>query len=308
MRTLAYFVAMIVGTLLLASLLVYPVFQLTLAVNPEWPFHKVASRLWLMLVLAATGLLGRRLALSRTDWGYGVPAPAFRRELLRGFAAGLVSMLPVAAMLIALGTRPLVSVTTARFVHLVVSGLLSGLAVGVIEETLFRGLLQGAVMRDIGRRAGARFAGLLLVSAFYSALHFLARITIPATEVTPASGLHLLSAVANDFVHFGRIADAFLALTAVGLLLSLTRLYTGSIALAIGLHAGWVLVMRVAVGVTARPMDAPTAWLASQSDGFTGWLVFAWTLAIVGTLLALGRVPGLPSRAGSVPAADARPD
>lgn len=286
MKTLGWFAVAIIGTLLAAALLSYPVFVAVHALNPDWPFHRIASRLWLVLVLAATWVLGRRLALSRADFGFGVPGGRFRREALRGFLAGIVTMLPVAAMLVLIGTRPVVAVGGARLLHLLQSGLLSGIAVSLVEESLFRGLLQGAVWREAGNSRVRCALAILGVSVFYAALHFLARVSIPATDVTATSGLTMLAAVGDDFVHFGRIADSFAALTAVGVLLSLTRLYTGSIALAIGLHAGWVMVMRITVGTTARPAGAAYAWLASASDGFTGWLVFAWTAAIIATLLA----------------------
>ncbi len=286
MKTLAYFTAAIAGTLLAAALLAYPVYLGVHALNPDWAFHRIASRLWLVLVIAATWVLGRRLALSRADFGFGVPRRRFRRDALTGFVAGIVSMLPVAAMLALCGTRPLVWVGTGRLLHLVLSGLLSGVAVSVVEETLFRGLLQGAVWREAGDSRIGRTLAVVGVAVFYAALHFLARVSIPPSAVNPYSGLTLLASVGDDFLHFGRIGDSFAALTAVGILLSLTRLYTGSIALAIGLHAGWVMVMRITVGTTARPPDAPYAWLASASDGFTGWLVFAWTAALILTLLA----------------------
>ena len=287
MRTLFYFLAAIVGTLLLAAAIVYPVYLGLHALNPNWPFHKIASRLWLVLVVAAAACVASRLKLNRrADWGYGVPRRVFLRDLATGFAAGVGSMLPVAVVLVALGVRPLAPVGSARLLHLLFSGLVSGVAVGFVEETLFRGLLQGAVLKEMGSRRALQFTGIVLVALLYSALHFLARVTIPAADVDAQSGLRLLSAVGNDFANFGSIADSFMALAAVGVLLGLTRLYTGSIALGVGLHAGWVLVMRFIVGATAQPADAHYAWLVSHSDGFTGWLVFGWTAMILTALLA----------------------
>jgi len=287
MRTLAYFLAAIVGSLLVAAALAYPVYVGVHALNPAWAFHRIASRLWLLLVVAAAAWVAVRLRLNRrADWGYGAPPRLFIRDLAVGFGAGVLSMLPVAAMLIALGTRPLAAVGSARLVHLVLSGLLSGIAVGFVEETLFRGLLQGAVQKEMGRATSARLSGVVLVALLFAALHFLARIEIPAAQVNATSGLRLLAAVGTQFAAFGDIADSFLALFAVGVLLGVARLYTGNIGLAIGLHAGWVMVMRFVVGATARPEGARYAWLASQSDGFTGWLVCAWTLAILVALAA----------------------
>ena len=111
MKTLTYFTAAIIGTLLAAALLAYPVYLGVHALNPDWAFHRIASRLWLVLVVAATWVLGRRLALSRADFGFGVSRPRFRREVGIGFLAGILSMLPVAAMRLAANATGLASVS-----------------------------------------------------------------------------------------------------------------------------------------------------------------------------------------------------
>jgi hypothetical protein len=43
--------------------------------------------------------------------------------------------------------------------------------------------------------------------------------------------------------------------------------------------------MRATVGATQLDPGAPLAWLVSSDDGYTGWLVLAWTLVI--TLVAV---------------------
>ncbi len=286
MKSLGLFFSVILVTLGLAALLVYPVYVGLHAINPDWPFHKIASRLWLVLVVGAAIALGRHLQLKRaSDWGYAISWRSFSQLLSLGFIAGVISMLPVALMLVHWGARPWANVPEARLLHLLWSGLLSGLAVGFMEETLFRGLLQGAVQKDFAARGKSPLVGIFCVAVLFAALHFLARISIPPTEVNPWSGLRLLAAVGDQFADFSRIADSFLALTVVGLLLGLIRAYFGNIAFAIGLHAGWVMVMRFIVGATNVPVTSPYHWLVSESDGFTGWLVFAWTASL---LLALG--------------------
>jgi membrane protease YdiL (CAAX protease family) len=155
--------------------------------------------------------------------------------------------------------------------------MLSGLAVGFLEETFFRGLFQGAVVRELRRP----LLGIALVSVVYSALHFLARVRIPADEVNWQSGLVLLASVGGKFATPGLIVDAFLSLVAVGMLLGLVAWWTGSIAMSVGLHAGWVWMMRTTVGATAANEQSPLAWTISRETGYTGWLVLAWTLAIL---------------------------
>ena len=94
------------------------------------------------------------------------------------------------------------------------------------------------------------------------------------------SGLDLLAGTLHAFAHPLAIADAFLALFAVGVVLGLVRAATGSIAACIGLHAGWVWVMLVAHELAQPRAGARLGFLLSRFDGFVGWLVLAWTLLL----------------------------
>ena len=98
--------------------------------------------------------------------------------------------------------------------------------------------------------------------------------------MTPHSGVELLLGTLQAFAHPGRIADAFLALFAVGVVLGLVRAVTGNIAACLGLHAGWVWVMLVVHELSAPLRSAPLGFLLSRFDGFVGWLVFGWTAAL----------------------------
>ena len=116
-------------------------------------------------------------------------------------------------------------------------------------------------------------------------MHFFARFTIAPEAVGPGSGLDLVAGSLRAFTDPLHIADAFLCLAGVGLLLSLVRQRTGHIGACIGLHAGWVLVMLVLRRVTEVVPDAPGGWLLSQHDGFVGWLVLGWTVLVSPLLL-----------------------
>ena len=80
--------------------------------------------------------------------------------------------------------------------------------------------------------------------------------------------------------HLTGIADAFLCLVAVGVLLGRVRAATGNIAACIGLHAGWVWVMLVVHALAQPVRTAPLGFLLSRFDGFVGWLVLAWTIPL----------------------------
>ena len=283
MRALGLFVAAIAAAVLLAAALAYPFYVVLHPLQPGWWFDKIAARLWALLMLLALLWVARRLDLStKRDWGYGAPRPRWLRQFAVGLVAGVATMLPVTASMLALGLRvPPADLALATVGKALVAGLGSGLAVGFLEETFFRGLMQGAVVRELRRP----LLGIVLVSALFAALHFLASTRIPHEQVAWNSGVVLLESAGRNFAHPSLILDRLLALGAVGLLLGLATWWTGSIALAVGLHAGWVWMMRATVGATQLDANAPLAWLVSREDGYTGWLVFAWTLAI--TLAAI---------------------
>jgi hypothetical protein len=147
--------------------------------------------------------------------------------------------------------------------------------VAFIEETFLRGAMHTAIERESG--AGA---AVLLTAVVYSATHFFASFKIPPDQVTARSGLDLVAGTLHLLAHPSGIADAFLCLLAVGVVLGSIRVATGNIAACIGLHAGWVWVMLV-VHEMAQPLrSAPLNFLLSRFDGFVGWLVLAWTILL----------------------------
>jgi uncharacterized protein len=285
MRALGLFVAAIAAAVLLAAALAYPLYVLLHPLRPEWWFDKIAARVWALLMLLALLWVARRLQLSaKRDWGYGAPRPRWLRQFTFGLVAGIATMLPVTLSMLALGLRvPPPDLALATVGKALLAGLGSGLAVGFLEETFFRGLMQGAVIRELRRPVPA----ILLVSALFAALHFLASTRIPHEQVAWNSGLALLEAAGKNFATPTLIVDRLLALFAVGVLLGLATWWTGSIALAVGLHAGWVWMMRATVGATQLDPSAPLAWLVSREDGYTGWLVLGWTVVITLTAVAV---------------------
>jgi membrane protease YdiL (CAAX protease family) len=259
-RAFAVFFGLILAGMAAMALLAYPAWSL-LTPAFDVPFHRVASRIGMLALLIGFILVARRLGVAdRASLGYGAPRKLFLRELAIALVVGAALMLPVVAAIGALGLRewkPDAEITAA----LAVEGLLRGLAVALIEETFLRGAMFTAIARESGARAA-----IILTSLVYSATHFLARVRIPADQVT-----------------FG-IADAFISLLAVGVLLGMVRHYTGNIAACLGLHAGWVWVIAFARETTSADRSHPLAFLVSDFDGLVGWLVLAWTVVIAAIL------------------------
>ena len=156
------------------------------------------------------------------------------------------------------------------------TGLLAGLGVAIVEETFFRGLMYRAVSRESGFTAAAWTTALV-----YAAIHFFARAKIPADAVAWDSGLRLLGAALGHFSNPLPIADSFVTLLLVGLLLAFVRHRTGAIAVGIGLHMGWVTVIKTTTGVTRVNENAPLSFLIGGFDGYTGWLVASWAALLL---------------------------
>jgi membrane protease YdiL (CAAX protease family) len=195
-----------------------------------------------------------------------------------GALIGTVTMLAVVAVMAALGLLDWAHpgwLSAGALAKLIVLRALSALTVALIEETFLRGAMHTAIARQSGPRAAV-----LLTAALYAATHFFASYHISASQVTPWSGVALLTGTLHAFAAPLTIIDAYLALMAVGIVLGAVRVATGNIAACIGLHAGWVWIMLVAHELSAPRRDAPLAFLLSRFDGFVGWLVLVATLAM----------------------------
>ena len=285
MRATLAFLAVIFGTLLLAALLAYPVWLAVHAIVPEWLFHRIVGRLWQLLLLIGLLVALRRLALrGREDWGWGLPRPVFLRQAGAGLAIGIATMLPMTIAMFALGIlrlRPEFGMT--MLLHAIVGGLLTGLVVSIVEETFFRGLMYRAVHRESGFVAAA-----WTTSIVYAAIHFFARTRIPADAVALDSGLKLLGDALDNFSNPLPVLDSFATLVMVGLLLAFVRRRTGAIAAGLGLHVGWVFVIKATIATTRVNADAPASFLVGSFDGYTGWLVAAWAAVLIAVAWSRG--------------------
>jgi membrane protease YdiL (CAAX protease family) len=275
-RTFALFVALLAGALLLAAALTYPAWLLVGTVSVE-PVHRVMNRLAMLIALVGLIVLTRRLGLAnRAALGYGLPRAEFFRQLGIGWAAGIGLMLPLVALLLALDVRQIMPGLDGDLPLLLLRGVLSGLAVAFIEETFFRGILFTAVARTSGARAA-----IIAPTLLYAALHFLGgKLRVPPEEVSWSHGFEVLSRLFERYAQPLAFVDSFLALVALGVLLSMVRLRTGAIAGCIGLHAAGVCAIFVLRDTTAMNSNAPFSFIVGQYDNVTGWAACAWFVAI----------------------------
>jgi membrane protease YdiL (CAAX protease family) len=283
MRAFALFFGLMIAALASIAVFTYPAWLL-LHPHFDFPFHRIGDRIGMLALVIGFVLVARRVGLSdKQSLGYGLRRPLFIREMLIGLGLGAAGMLIIVAIMTAMGLLDWTQASTAnagRLAKIFFNRLLSGLAVGFIEETMLRGVMFTAIARESGTRTA-----ILLTSVIYSAVHFLSSYHIAADQVTSHSGIDLLAGMLQWFSTPLAMADAFLCLFAVGLVLASIRAKTGSIAACIGLHAGWVWVILFTHELTRPVRDQPLSFLLSQFDGFIGWLVLAWTILMGAVLI-----------------------
>jgi membrane protease YdiL (CAAX protease family) len=278
MRSFAWFLALILLALAVMAGLTYPLWQW---LQPEFgfPFHRVADRLGMVTLAVGFVLIARRLRLAdRKSLGFGLPAAQFLKEAGIAFAIGVVLMGLIIAIMLALRLRllrPGVALTLANFGRLAAVGLLRGLAVALIEETFLR----GAMWTGIARESGAMTAT-VLTSLLYALTHFVSSYHVPPDQISWLSGLRMLGGSFGAFARPLQLADAYLCLFAVGVVLATVRMHTGNIAASLGLHAGWVWVITFVRETSVADLSNPLHGLLSQFDGVVGWLVCAWTVLV----------------------------
>jgi uncharacterized protein len=300
MRAFAWFLAVILLAGLIGACIAYPAYELT-TTFANWAFHRVASRIAMLVLVAELIWLCRHLNLRRKrDFGYGLPWRRFVKVSLLWGAVGIATASVGAAFLLTTGLRiqdPEFIVSTSTFAHIFLVGVGSGISVALLEETVFRGIMHTAIEREAGPWTAA-----LLTAPLFAVLHFFAKVRIPADQLGWGSGFDLLALSFAPLSHPALVFDSFLSWLAVGLILSLTRALTGSIAVAIGLHAGWVVVLRMLQQATVSG-TSPTysAWVG-RFDGLLGYWLLPWGIAIAAALW-LTRASWVPYARAPVPSA-----
>jgi uncharacterized protein len=279
MRSFAIFLGLIACGLLAIAVFGYPAWLLSQSLGLDFKFPRVASRIATIALAIGFVLVARRLEVAdRASLGYGLPKHQFFAETARAILLGVVLMLPVLVTMVLLDMRDLrtgIALDAIGWLKLIGMGLITGLAVALIEETFLRGAMQTAITRESGATVAITVTSLL-----YAATHFFSRFRIAPEDVSARSGLDMLAGTLDSFAHPLAIADAFLCLTAVGVMLGVVRKLTGNIAACIGLHAGWVAVIYVVRKTSVRDPSGAAYWLMSDYDGFIGWMVLAWCFAI----------------------------
>lgn len=258
-RLAAYFVAIVLGGALLAPILFWS--AQTLAAHGVFPllakydfdtfFHRailVSAVLLLWPLLRGSNVRGW------ADLGLE-PNPHWGRDVGYGILLSVIPLLFCGALLIALHVYLLRhALVWPRFGKVV----LAAISVPFIEETFFRGIVLGSLLRT-----GRKLPSVIAVSALFAAVHFLKGSEWQPATVTWTSGFQ---SIGDAFAGFGdpmMVLAAFATLFLIGCILADARILTCSLWLPIGLHAGWIFASGVFSWLGRRQMVA-LPWLGKN--------------------------------------------
>ncbi len=257
----------LLAVILISAVLSPVAFEWVDSLAPDrWPFKRVFNR---VLMIAAVVCLIPWLKLLRA---FSLQSLGLQREqgwwkgLLYGWLIGVVHVALLGGLHVVVGAREWNwELTPERFGGYI----LSGLAVGLIEEFIFRGGLCLS-LRQLSER---HLVGVVLIgSVFFALVHFPHAEHLPGS-VTGMSGWQMWSDLGRQFLDPAEVVQRWIGLWLVGLCLAVAALRTGSLWLPIGLHAGWVCGIKSNNRISDATAEASgLLWGGHPLDGIAAWV------------------------------------
>ncbi|MBL9137726.1 MAG: CPBP family intramembrane metalloprotease [Verrucomicrobiales bacterium] len=273
---LLYLIWILIGGGLVAPWVWWGTQALAAAYGDAWiqglaghPFHRYVHRCLLAFAIMGLPWLSRALGIRRWQEAGFCRHPggdAVWRQWQGGVLLGLAMFVPALALEWAAGVRAVRWPGSGFEVLSKTLEILAGaIVVGVLEESLFRGVLFGGLQRSMGA-----VRALLISSLAYAVVHFFERPAPPAA-VTWVSGFEAVAQMLGGFARWDRLVPYFGTLTGAGMLLGRLYQVSGSLWLPMGVHTGWVVALKARGWLTHRP----SATIGHHEIPLWDWLCLA---------------------------------
>lgn len=247
----------------------------------ETEFEKVTSRCVLLAVLGGAFLMMRCAGMTTLEKQGFQRGVRWKSLLAGGFAAGILSM---ALLLVLAGVTgaylPGAVGWGAKLWIKMAGNLIGAVLVGYMEEWLFRGVIFGTL-----RKAMGVLAAVLVSSVFFSLVHF-ARPENPVGVVFGHwdSAFRLMPYMFTyDDIRWGYEGYKMATLFFMGVTLCFFYAYFRNLYFIIGLHTGWVWIMRLGDAV----FDDRNTAVLSHWFGPTPGVVKSGVALVMSILFAL---------------------
>ena len=269
-------VAVFVACAIAGSVIAWPLYTLF----EPWqqvPFDRFVKWCAILAIAVTTAAVLRQRSVQRAEIGFAPASKPAWLLLSTGLIAGLALIALPAISLYLLDIRTFE--THANLSHLAgtlfLSVLPTAIMVALIEETYFRGIQYEALARQ-----RHMVAAVLLPAVFYAGVHFLnVRATASVTSPEWFYGLTLLLEAPVQVCRTSDCIGAAATLLAAGIFLGLVRARGSHLLTCIGVHAGWIIGIKMTKKLTRFDADADLAFLAGGTDRFTGILTALWLAA-----------------------------
>ncbi len=275
----------ILGSLTLSCILspiIYSLLQYLRGLSPnldsmlDFPFYRVMNRVVLVMSLLMLYLERKRLEIrSLTSMGLK-RKPDWRRVLWRGWLLGVCSLSLMVLIMLFLGARRVETDFTGplNLCYELVKIFLTGAVVALIEEVFFRGFILQSLIKDM-----RRWPAIFSTSIFFAIVHFFHARTMPdPTGFDPLSGFMALGYFFQPLLDPIQVMPGFVGLFLVGVVLAYAYLWSGSLYMPIGLHAGWVFAVK-GEGLFLYQIEDVVPWFFGDGRVVTG--VFGWLMLLV---------------------------
>jgi membrane protease YdiL (CAAX protease family) len=289
-KILSIFVVIIILTVFLA-----PVFYQLL---PMFKFTRIVNRIIQVLLVAAILIFGlkvkvhfRECGLDFRKWGkyfnqfgleYGINfKQSWKRILMWGIFSGFFAILFITLFEVWFGPRYLRSPLLAQdIIERFFKGALAGAGVGIVEEFLFRGFVFVNLERKI-----KTFWAIILISVFYSLVHFLdnGQVFVPSNPSAGEALMVLVGYFEPLVSRWREIIPEFFGLFLFGVVLNVAFVRTRSLFFSIGIHAGAVFCIKFQNSFFRKAPEIYHPFYGDNPhyDGPFEWLVMVVLIVII---------------------------
>ena len=176
------------------------------------------------------------------------------------------------------------TVSTNEIPNLALKSLQPAIAVSLLEEILFRGLLMGVFLRSF-RPAFT----ILAISLLFAFVHFLQPPsgTHVSNPYALTAGFEMLALIGQRFLEPQLLIFAFSSLFLTGIILAIARQRTGSIWLPIGMHAGWIFSVHLYLKLTEHQPNHPHGAGIYLGDSIREGVLPLTALIITGIIIVI---------------------
>jgi len=252
--------------LLLGAVILGPLLYFGLALTVPVPFHRAMDRALLISAVAAMALFWSRISLEKL-WPWNHDA---WKHLLFGYAMAAVTMQAMIGFNLALSGFTMAHLTGQQIMGRLWIALVAAILIPPLEETVFRGFIQGELVRSLGWRWGWFVAAFIFMLA-----HFLkVPVELDHEPVHWWSGAGALGAAFMPLVNGTFFCGRGLNLFLIGLIFGGIFLRAGSLWLNAGLHSGWIFGLLFFTGLT-RALEPPRVAF------FAGDILSSWSTTVV---------------------------